>query len=192
LVHAQLQLRRSREPTEDDVLGPFYRHRAPFRAKVCPPLAAGAVVLIAGRIWGVDTKRPIANCHLDIWQANDAGRYDNDDPTHPPSPTMFTNRTRLQSDEHGHYEFETIYPGAYKMDETTWRSPHIHFLVRAFGFKTLVTQLFFAGAPYLESDPFVKKSLIIPLAEHRSRGGTYKVGRFDIVLANDVDETQMT
>src|SRR5262245_29458740 len=28
-------------PTEDNILGPFYRERAPYRAKVTPPLAAG-------------------------------------------------------------------------------------------------------------------------------------------------------
>jgi hypothetical protein len=60
------------------------------------------------------------------------------------------------------------------MDATTWRSPHLHFIVRAIGFKTLVTQLFFAGAVYLDTDPFVKKSLIMPLREHTTGTGTYK------------------
>jgi protocatechuate 3,4-dioxygenase beta subunit len=75
------------------------------------------------------------------------------------------------------------------MDATTWRSPHLHFRVRAIGLKTLVTQLFFEGARYLDTDPFVKRSLIIPLRQAAGGAGSYKRGRFDIVLTDDVDET---
>lgn len=179
--------RLERDPTEDDVLGPYYRRGAPYRAKVCPPLSDGQVLEIFGRVLGVNTQRPIFGALLDIWQANAQGHYDNDDPTHPPGPHRYANRTRLVCDERGAYEFETIYPGPYKMDEHTWRSPHIHFIVRAIGFRTLVTQLFFAGAEYLDSDPFMKPSLIIPLTEVSMPSGSYWRGRFDIVLGVDVD-----
>lgn len=185
----QLALRKASDPTEDDVIGPYYRRRAPYRAKISPPMSPGEVLIISGRVWSFHSKRPIRDCLLDVWQANANGHYDNDDPTHPPPPHTFLNRARLHCDEHGYYELETIFPGPYKMDATTWRSPHLHFLVRAIGFKTLVTQLFFASAPYLDTDPFVKRSLIIELRDVAAQTGKYRRGTFDIVLADDVDET---
>src|SRR5205814_5726423 len=89
-------------PTEDNILGPYYRKGAPFRAKVTPPLEAGTVLLIAGRVWGHDTKKPLAGAVLDVWQANADGRYDNDDPDHPPAGHLFKNRSRLITDEAGY------------------------------------------------------------------------------------------
>lgn len=185
----RIALRRKRDPTEDDVIGPYYRRHSPFRAKVSPPMAAGEVLVIAGTVWNFRTRGPVMGCLLDVWQADASGHYDNDDETHPPGPNSFMNRSRFNCDEHGRYEFETIFPGPYRMDATTWRSPHLHFLVRAIGLKTLVTQLFFEGAPYLDTDPFVKHSLIIPLRQVAVGAGSYKHGRFDIVLADDVDGT---
>jgi catechol 1,2-dioxygenase len=179
---------RGSEPTDDDVLGPYYRAGVPYRAKISPPMATGRTLSISGRVWSVRTGRPIPGCLLDLWQANAEGHYDNDDPTHPPSAHSFVNRARTHTDERGYYEFETVFPGPYKMDEKTWRSPHIHFIVRAVGLKTLVTQLFFAGAPYLGMDPFVKKSLIIELTEKSAPGGRFLIGTFNIVLAADIDE----
>ena len=45
--------------TEDNILGPYYRAGAPFRAKVTPPLEPGTVLVINGRVWGHDTKKPL-------------------------------------------------------------------------------------------------------------------------------------
>src|SRR5947208_10932650 len=132
-------------PTDDNILGPYYRKGAPFRAKVTPPLAGGTVLLVSGRVWGHDTRRPLAGVVLDVWQADHAGRYDNDDPAHPPAPGVFVNRVRLVTDEGGYYEYETIHPGKYKIGPETWRPSHIHYLVRHAGYRTLVTQLYFAG-----------------------------------------------
>lgn len=189
LSSVHLADRRLRDPTEDDVIGPYYRRHAPFRAKISPPMALGEALVISGIVWSFHTRSPVAGVLLDIWQADADGHYDNDNPTHPPGPHTFINRARFPCDEHGRYELETIFPGPYQMDPTTWRSPHLHFLVRAIGMRTLVTQLFFEGAPYLDTDPFVKKSLIIPLHDVSTNKGNYRHGRFDIVLADDVDET---
>ena len=187
LGSAALLARFGRDPTEDDVLGPYYRRGAPYRATVSPPVSAGRTLHITGKVWGVDISRPIGGALLDVWQANADGHYDNDDPAHPPGRHRYEYRTRLICDEGGAYDFETIYPGPYKMDDRTWRSPHIHFLVRALGFKTLVTQLFFAGAEYLDSDPFVKPSLIIDLTDINTPSGVYRHGRFDVVIGSDID-----
>jgi protocatechuate 3,4-dioxygenase beta subunit len=172
-------------PAEDNILGPYFREGSPFRAKVTPPLEPGRVLLIRGRVWGFDTKRPLAGAMLDVWQANAKGRYDNDDPANPPRKGVYVNRARLITDEEGYYEFESIYPGKYKNDETTFRPAHIHYLVRMNGYRQLVTQLYFKGDPDNATDPFIKPSLIIDLQDKKVEGGAYQEGVFDIVLAKE-------
>lgn len=171
------------QPTEDNILGPFYRPSAPYRAKITPPLEPGDPLLIRGRVWGHDTRQPLVHATLDIWQANAKGRYDNDDPATPPKDNVFLNRARLITDEHGYYEFETVHPGRYQIDTNVWRPSHIHYMVQHPGYKPLVTQLYFEGDPYNKTDQFIKQSLIIGLESIKGAGGLYHAGVFDIVLA---------
>jgi catechol 1,2-dioxygenase len=171
------------EPTADNILGHFHRPGAPFRAKITPPLEPGDVLLITGRVWAFDTKKPIASAVLDVWQANAKGRYDNDDPRNPPAKDVFKNRARLITDENGYYEYETIRPGAYKTGPEAWRPSHIHYLIRARGYKQLITQLYFKGDPHNAKDQFIKASLIIEPRKMKGEGGAYEQGVFDIVLA---------
>jgi catechol 1,2-dioxygenase len=180
---AQVQLPNRFAVTEDNILGPFYRMGAPFRGKVTPPLEAGTVLQISGRVWAFDTRRPLPSAVIDIWQANSQGRYDNDDPNNPPARDLFRNRTRLITDETGYYEFETIHPGRYLIGPNTWRPAHIHYLVRAQGYRQLITQLYFQGDPHNRTDEFIKESLIIQVSQVRNPAGTYEAGTFDIVLA---------
>lgn len=170
-------------PTEPNIQGPFFRPAAPFRAKITPPLAPGVVLLIRGRVWSFQTKKPIQHAILDIWQANAKGRYDNDDDSKPPAANVFLNRARLVTDETGYYEFETVHPGRYPLDETRLRPAHIHYQLSHPAHKTLITQLYFKGDPHIEGDPFVRPSLIIELAREQIEDGVYESGVFDIVLA---------
>jgi catechol 1,2-dioxygenase len=169
--------------TEDNILGPYHRPGAPYRAKITPPLEAGTVLLIKGRVWGLDTRRPLPSTVIDIWQANAEGRYDNDDPRNPPAASVFLNRARIITDDTGAYEYETIHPGAYQIGPNAWRPPHIHYLVRGTGYRELITQLYFRGDPHQREDQFIRQSLIIDLREERTARGTYKTGTFDIILA---------
>lgn len=169
--------------TEPNILGPFHREGAPYRAKITPPLEPGTVLLVRGRVWGLDSRKPLPGATLDIWQANADGRYDNDDPGSPPMKDSFTNRARLITDEQGRYEYETVHPGRYKIGPDEWRPAHIHYLVRARGYKPLVTQLYFKGDPMNEHDRFIKPSLIIALNEVKVTRGAYESGVFDVVLA---------
>src|ERR1700727_2504500 len=72
--------RSSRPPTDPDVLGPYFRKGAPYRAKVTPPNEPGTALVVSGRIWGIDSRRPLGGTTVDVWQANAAGHYDNEDP----------------------------------------------------------------------------------------------------------------
>lgn len=169
--------------TEDNILGPYHRQNAPFRAKITPPLAPGTVLTIKGRVYGLDTRRVLPSTTLDIWQADQEGRYDNDDPNNRPADNLFVNRARIVTDENGYYEYETIHPGAYRIGPNAWRPPHIHYWVRKTGYRDLVTQLYFRGDPHQREDEFIRQSLIIDLREIRTPHGTYKTGVFDIILA---------
>lgn len=169
-------------PTEENILGPYYRAGAPYRGKITPPLAPGTVLLLTGRVWALDTRRPLAGAVLDLWQASASGRYDNDDPDAPPKADVFLNRARLITDENGGYEVETVHPGRYQTGPGMWRPAHIHYAVHAPGYRTLVTQLYFKGDPYNARDPFIRPSLIIDLQATRTAGGSYEAGTFDVVL----------
>jgi catechol 1,2-dioxygenase len=170
-------------PTEDNILGPYYRSGAPFRGKITPPLEPGTVLVVSGRVWGHDTRKPLKNAVLDIWQANAAGRYDNDDPRNPPAKDVFKNRCRLITDETGYYEYETVHPGPYKIAPNAWRPSHIHYLVRVAGYKNLVTQLYFKDDAHNKTDEFIKEPLIIEPRSLKVNGTAIEVGVFDIVLA---------
>jgi protocatechuate 3,4-dioxygenase beta subunit len=170
--------------TEANILGPFHREGAPFRCKVTPPLEPGTILLISGRVWGHDTRKPLPNTVIDIWQASAQGRYDNDDPKNPPAAGVFKNRARLIADEQGYYEFETIHPGPYRIDKNTWRPSHIHYWIRCTGYRPLITQLYFRGDQHQKGDQWIRDSLIIDLTERKGPGGTtYRTGTFNIVLA---------
>lgn len=169
--------------TEPNILGPFYRKAAPYRAKITPPLEPGVTLLIQGTVWGFDTQKPLPGVTLDIWQANAKGRYDNDDPRNPPAADVFLNRARVLTDEQGRYEYETIHPGTYKIGPNIWRPPHVHYLVRSTAYQTLVTQLYFRGDPHQKTDHFIRDSLIIDLKTHHRDQAEYRSGVFDLVLA---------
>jgi len=177
---------KNRHPENEEPVGPFFRENAPYRAKITPPHEAGTVLVIKGRVWAYDTKKPIG-AKMDVWQANAAGRYDNEDPNIALSSVSFINRARLYCDRNGYYELETIHPGPYKRNGI-WRAPHIHFRVRYPDYITLVTQLFFSGDRYSNEDPHREDSLTINLQKMVRNGLEYEEGHFDIVLAPEVHE----
>lgn len=164
-------------PTEKNAAGPFYREGAPFRAKVTPCMEPGEPLVVRGRVWGFDTKKPLADAILDVWQANSKGFYDNSFRGKPPKKGVFKYRARMRTDETGYYEFETIKPGGY-----SFRTPHIHYIVSRRGYQTVVTQLFFKGEPMNSKDPLVKPSLIVDPIAVTTEYGRYLLGTFDIVL----------
>jgi len=169
-------------PTEPNILGPFYTGGAPYRAKICPPKCKGETLLISGCVWGLESRKPLAGATLDIWQADHDGSYHEGDRRKPVGEQGFAYRARLITDEQGYYEYETIMPGQYKLGRTTWRPAHIHYLIRAEGHTGLITQLYFKGDRHLETDRFVRKSLIIDPETVPVGDASYLKGTFDIVL----------
>jgi catechol 1,2-dioxygenase len=169
-------------PTVPNLEGPFHRKNAPFRKVLAGPGEPGDRLVIRGRVLDTDGK-PLKGAVVDVWQANQAGHYDNDGSSPDPAPDEFHLRGQMKTDAAGNYEFESIVPGRYDMGPGQKRPSHIHYIVTCPGFVPLTTQLYFKGDPYIANDPFVRPELIIDLAKR----GTVHHGTFDVVLARPVN-----
>lgn len=164
--------------TDTTVLGPFYvgEHRVAGHGSDLAPGAAGERMLVDASV--TDTAgRPIAGAAVDVWHADGNGLYDSQKPGYRlDKPEL---RARLITGGDGRFSFRTIVPKSYPVPTDgpvgellaaggrhAMRPAHIHFLLAAPGFETLVTHLFVAGDDYLGSDAVygVKPSLIVPLA----------------------------
>jgi hydroxyquinol 1,2-dioxygenase len=165
--------RTTRGATESTVLGPFHMVASPRRAlgDTIDLVGTGPQCVLQGRVLSADGT-PLPGAELDVWQANDQGFYDVQQPdVQPPG----NGRGLFTADQDGAYWFRTIVPTHYPIPtdgpvgtllEATKRHPyrpaHIHFIVTAPGHRPLTTHIFVAGSPYIESDAVfaVKKSLI--------------------------------
>jgi protocatechuate 3,4-dioxygenase beta subunit len=161
--------------TEDNALGPAYVDGAPLReaGELNVLDWPGTVLTISGQVSGLDCE-VIPGAKLDLWQADAAGCYNGSrigcDALDPDWPL----RGLVNADSEGKYSFSTIYPGVYP-----GRTRHIHLTVRAVGYKTLTTQIYFAGVPENAIDGLIEAPLIIELEE--GLGGALS-GEFPIVL----------
>ncbi len=136
----------------------------------------GTIVEIDGRITGLACGAGQRDLELDVWQANDEGRYDNDGSFGMPPP-MYMLRGRLLTDAAGRYHVRTILPGHY-LNGSKFRPAHVHVKARGAGFHPLTTQLYFPGDPYNDIDPFLHESLIMTVDRTAGR----LKARFDFVL----------
>lgn len=176
--------------TESSVLGPFYVEGAP-EVQLGTDLAVveGDRVRVHGKI--VDLKgNPIQGATLDVWQTAPNGLYHVQDKDQPEYHLC----GKLRSDNDGNYSFLTLDPVSYsiptdgpvgkylrEMGRHPFRPAHIHFIVSAPGYKSVVTQLFTEGDQYLDSDAVfgVKPSLVVPFVKSADGG---KEVHYDFVL----------
>jgi catechol 1,2-dioxygenase len=159
------------EETEDNILGPFYRAGAPFRAELNTQGRPGRTLVLEGVVLGPDCRTPLSGAVVDVWHADTDGAYDL-------TTSTFELRGRQTVGQDGAYRFATLLPGRY-LNGATYRPRHIHLKAIAPGHVDLTTQVYFAGDPFNDTDPFIHKSLIVPL-EPRA-GGDRAV--FRVVLA---------
>jgi len=154
-------------PTGEMTLGPFFpREFAEGANDLASGVKPAGVIEVTGRITQLDGK-PLDNVIVEIWQADDKGRYDNPE---------FYGWGRAATDAEGVYRFRTIRPGA-----PEGRAPHINFLLLYSGLmRHLQTTMFFSAAadPVLDVVPAGARSRLVA-----QREGT--VYRFDIRLRGD-------
>jgi protocatechuate 3,4-dioxygenase beta subunit len=166
--------------TDTTVLGPFYsgEHRLAAHGSDVAKDAPGDRVFVDAHVSDA-SGRPIAGATIDVWHADGTGLYDSQRPGYTADqPSM---RARFVSDASGRFYFRTIVPHSYPIPidgpvgelmaagrRSVIRPAHIHFLLRAGGYETLVTHVFVAGDAHLATDAVfgVKPSLIAPLISH--------------------------
>jgi catechol 1,2-dioxygenase len=190
--------------TESTVLGPFHVVESPVRelGDSIDLVGTGTPCVVTGRVVSVDGT-PLPGATLDVWQANDQGFYDVQQPDVQPRTN---GRGLFTADENGAFWFRTIVPSFYPIPTDgpvgelllatgrhAFRPAHIHFIVTAPGHRPLTTHIFVAGSEYIESDTVfaVKKSLVADFDEvtDEAQAASWGVGQvpfrhadFDIVL----------
>lgn len=177
--------------TEAEVVGPFYRFGAPFKARLAGPDEPGQKLIVSGTVYGPDCSTPLPNALLDIWQANDAGQYDTITPGNFTEKLDFHLRGMLYTDENGRYEIETIIPGRYPIPPGLpgleqyaglTRPAHIHVKLMHSLHVPVTTQLYFAGDPYLADDPWGSRKPSLAMALETE--GDVNRANFDFVLGD--------
>jgi protocatechuate 3,4-dioxygenase, beta subunit len=148
--------------TPGQILGPFYPVHKPLDQDADlttiagkPGRAEGQVMHVMGRVLNLEGQ-PVQGARVEIWQANTHGRYTHPSDTNPaPLDPNFEGFAVLTTDAEGRYRFKTIKPGAYPAGPDLTRPPHIHFEVTG-KLNRLVTQMYFAGEPLNDKDPFLQ------------------------------------
>ncbi len=186
--------RRPNGATENTVLGPFHVDGAPdYPMGASITLQGGTeTCLFEGVVRDLDGQ-PVEGAKIDVWCDSEDGFYDVQQPDVQPK---FNNRGVFTTGADGRYAFRGIKPVSYpipddgpvgrllhKLERHPYRPAHMHFLVSAPGFDTIVTHTFVDGDDYLASDVVfgVKESLIVPF-EPVEGGDTKWRSAFDFVL----------
>lgn len=167
--------------TESTIFGPFYREGAaelPMGANISQD-GRGEPAVVMGSVLSTDGT-PIAHALLDVWETDENGLYEQQDPDQPDMNL----RGKFHSDSEGHYCFVGIKPVSYAIPDDgpvgqllkmlgrhPFRPAHIHLLVSAEGFVPVTTHLFVKGDTYLDSDAVfgTKDSLVVDFVRHTSQ-----------------------
>jgi hydroxyquinol 1,2-dioxygenase len=191
--------------TETTVLGPFYVDNPPTHA-LGDDISGGArgrPLHVEGSVKSADG-RPLAGAVVDVWHSDQEGYYDIQ---HYDEGGDVSMRARFRAGADGRFHFWTIVPSFYPIPDDgpvgrmlkaqarhPYRPAHVHFIISAPGSETLVTHVFVAGDPYLDSDVVfgVKESLVRELDERPAgvapdgslRSEDYSVLTYDFVLAD--------
>lgn len=177
--------------TEATVFGPFHVEGAP-QYEHGDDVANGAIGTpceVRGTVRGL-AGEPVQEAVIEVWQSDANGNYD----VQYEGLDHAQARGVLRSGVDGSFHFRTIVAEAYTIPDDgpvgdmlratrrhPWRPAHLHFLIKAAGYETLVTHVFRNGDPWLDSDAVfgVRQSLIADWT--RQPGGSYRLD-FDFVL----------
>jgi catechol 1,2-dioxygenase len=164
--------------TESTVLGPFHMVESPIRelGEDINLDGKGTPCLVSGRVTGPEGE-PLAGATVDVWQTNEDGFYDVQQPGIQPAGNL---RGLFTTDEQGRFWFRSVVPRFYPIPDdgpvgqllaATGRHPnrpaHLHFIAAAEGYRPVTTHVFVADSPYLDSDAVfgVKDSLVREVGE---------------------------
>ncbi|WP_448811788.1 dioxygenase family protein [Agromyces bauzanensis] len=190
--------------TASTVFGPFFVADAPH-VPIGGDISGGAPgkpAFVEGTVTGTDG-RAVPGARIEVWEADDEGLYD---VQHPDGRVY--GRAHVFAAEDGSFSFWGLFPTPYPIphdgpvgrlleavDRTPYRASHLHFMVSAHGYRTLVTHIFVSDDAFLPTDSVfgVVGSLVKTWSHHdaseptpdgRDIGGRpWARTRFDIVLA---------
>ena len=155
-------------PTTTDILGPFYRPGSPIRTSLRLPNSNGTPIVLKGYIFKEDGKTPINTALVEIWHCDENEVYDN-------ASDEYRYRGGQKTKADGKYEFKSILPVPYKADpkdETSWQPSHIHMRVSVPNQQDLITQIYFKGGKYIETDKWASDpkavNRILPISKNNS------------------------
>ncbi len=172
--------RRAPGATEQTIVGPFHIGGAKTQPD-STDIAVGVPgdpLFVTAQVSRVDGE-PIANATVDVWHADAEGFYDIQDPNWNPDTMKL--RAVFRTDAEGRFSFRTIQPCAYPVptdgpvgemlqatNRHAMRPAHIHFMVSAPGYDTLITHVFVKGDEWLESDAVfgVRSSCVANFIRH--------------------------
>jgi len=183
--------------TEATVFGPFYVENEPEIALGGDAAngAHGEPCWVEGQIKG-PTGEVIPHAQIQVWQADADGFYD----VQKPELQQAQARAKMKADAQGRYYFKTIVAEAYPIPTDgpvgdllhatgrhPWRPAHLHFMIKAPGYETLITHVFRDGDTYLDSDAVfgVRQSLVAAWVKQEAdakEGGATTHLHFDFVL----------
>ncbi len=203
-------LHSSPQGTSSSVLGPFHITGS-------PPLAFGGdlrkdfkeqVLLATGTIRD-ENGTPVEGAELDIWQTAPNGLYSSQDP----EQDTYSFHGIQTTGADGRYGFTTVKPVSYTVPgdgpvgdilrasgRHPWRPSHLHYIVKAPGFKSLVTEIFPDDDPYLDEDTVfgVREDLVMTYVEEPAGSfpaegyelsgkvdGPFLLADFDLVLVRE-------
>ncbi len=150
------------EGTSSSVLGPFHISDAPKLAigGDMKGRFEGPVLLSEGIVKNTEGE-PIEGATVDIWQTAPNGLYSSQDPDQ--DTYSFHGLQTTAAD--GRYAFTSVRPVEYTVPTDgpvgeilnacgrhPWRPSHLHFIVKAEGYRSLVTEVFPEDDPYLDQD----------------------------------------
>jgi len=158
--------------TEATVVGPFHVENAPVY-NLGDDVGNGAIgtpCFVKGTIKGLGGE-PVPGAHIEVWQSDEDGMYD----VQKPNLDHAQGRGVLKADAEGNYYFKSILAVAYPIPHDgpvgdmlvatknhPWRPAHLHFMIKAPGYESLITHVFRHDDQYLDSDAVfgVRQSLI--------------------------------
>ena len=170
-------------PTTTDILGPFYRPGAPMRTNLRLANSNGTPIVLKGYIFKEDGKTPINNALVEIWHCDENEVYDN-------TSDEYKYRGGQKTKTDGKYEFKSILPVPYKADpkdETSWRPAHIHMRVSVTNQQDLITQIYFKGGKYLETDKWASAPQAVNriLNISKNKSGDSEIV-FNVVMSKEI------
>jgi protocatechuate 3,4-dioxygenase, alpha subunit len=176
-------------PTASQTVGPYFHIGLPWDdGPDLVPANHHGVIMLEGTLTDGEGN-PVNDGMIEIWQANEAGRYAHpeDDRDDVPLEDGFKGFGRSQTDERGRYRFRTVKPGPVPAADGSTQAPHIEMGIFARGLLArVVTRVYFPD----EADANAADPLLRSIEEEAVRDtlvATQQNGalRFDIRLQGD-------